>query len=86
MARTHQWGNIGRLVRYVVQLFAAFSTLRISGNYVLGNPLELFDGKANKSLKASSDLEEIIHGSTYIFLVEVFLHLVDKITGHESIQ
>lgn len=57
VARTHQWENIGRLVHYVVQLFAALSTLRISRNYVLGNPIELFEGKANKSLKASSDLQ-----------------------------
>jgi hypothetical protein len=57
MARTHHWENVGRLVHYVVQLLVALSTLRISRNHVLRNPFELFEGKASKSLKASSDLQ-----------------------------
>ena len=30
--------------------------------------------------------KEMIGCLTYIFLVEVFLYLIDKVTGHESIQ
>lgn len=53
----YQWENIRRPMHHIVQLFVALPALRISRDHVLRNSIELFEGKANKSLKASSELQ-----------------------------